>query len=342
MNIKPLPLPPHYDPKKVANVWRVPYQERSNQARSWALKHKIAPAAEDQFKVLLVLIDVQNTFCLPEFELYVGGRSGTGAIDDNNRLCQFIYKYLGAITQIVMTMDTHAALQIFHPQFLIDQDGQHPQPLTQITLEDVESGRWMFNPAIAPSLGVSAEYGQRQLMHYTKVLKRSGKYNLTVWPYHAMLGGIGHALVSSVEEAVFFHTIARYSQPRFEIKGRNPFTEHYSAFGPEVLNDADGNPVGKKNEELFDFMLGFDAIIFAGQAKSHCVAASVEDFLGSIRNKDEKLAEKVYLLEDCTSPVVIPDVVDYSDLADAAFNRFADAGMHIVRSTDNMESWLNA
>ncbi|MCD6400478.1 MAG: hypothetical protein J7L73_00995 [Anaerolineales bacterium] len=342
MNIKPLPLPPHYDPKKVANVWRVPYQERSNQARSWALKHKIAPAAEDQFKVLLVLIDVQNTFCLPEFELYVGGRSGTGAIDDNNRLCQFIYKYLGAITQIVMTMDTHAALQIFHPQFLIDQDGQHPQPLTQITLEDVESGRWMFNPAIAPSLGVSAEYGQRQLMHYTKVLKRSGKYNLTVWPYHAMLGGIGHALVSSVEEAVFFHTIARYSQPRFEIKGRNPFTEHYSAFGPEVLNDADGKPLGMKNEGLFDFMLGFDAIIFAGQAKSHCVAASVEDFLGSIRNKDEKLAEKVYLLEDCTSPVVIPDVVDYSDLADAAFNRFADAGMHIVRSTDNMESWLNA
>ena len=97
-----------------------------------------------------------------------------------------------------------------------------------------------------------------------------------------------------------------------------------------------------KNEGLFDFMLGFDAIIFAGQAKSHCVSASVEDFLGSIRNKDEKLAEKVYLLEDCTSPVVIPDVVDYSDLADAAFNRFADAGMHIVRSTDNMESWLNA
>jgi len=341
MNIKPLPLPHHYEQQKVDKVWRVPYQERSNQARSWAIQHKITPAAEDQFKILLVLIDVQNTFCLPEFELYVGGRSGTGAIDDNRRLCQFIYKYLGTITQIAMTMDTHAALQIFHPQFLIDQDGKHPQPLTQITLEDVESGQWMFNPAIAPSLGVSAEYGQRQLMHYTKALKRSGKYNLTVWPYHAMLGGIGHAIVSSVEEAVFFHTIARYSQPRFEIKGRQPFTEHYSAFGAEVLNDADGNPAGKKNEELFDFMLGFDAIIFAGQAKSHCVASSVEDFLWSIRNKDEKLAEKVYLLEDCTSPVVIPDVVDYSDSADAAFNRFADAGMHIVRSTDNMENWLN-
>jgi len=33
-----------------------------------------------------------------------------------------------------------------------------------------------------------------------------------------MLGGIGHALVSAVEEAVF-HAIARNSQTQFEIKG---------------------------------------------------------------------------------------------------------------------------
>jgi hypothetical protein len=44
-------------------------------------------------------------------------------------------------------------------------------------------------------------------------------------------------------------------------------------------------------------------------------------------------------LEDCTSPVVIPGVIDYTDEADAAFERFADAGMHVVRSTDPLESW---
>jgi hypothetical protein len=31
--------------------------------------------------------------------------------------------------------------------------------------------------------------------------------------------------------------------------------------------------------------------------------------------------------------------MDYSDEADAAFRRFAVAGMHIVRSTDSIESW---
>ena len=52
------------------------------------------------------------------------------------------------------------------------------------------------------------------------------------------------------------------------------------------------------------------------------------------RRRERALAPKVYLLEDCTSPVVVPGVVDYTDEADAAFRRFAEAGMHVVRSTD--------
>jgi len=54
---------------------------------------------------------------------------------------------------------------------------------------------------------------------------------------------------------------------------------------------------------------------------------------------DRELAQKTYLLEDCTSPVVVPGVTDYTEKADAAFARFAAAGMHVVRSTDPIESW---
>ena len=53
----------------------------------------------------------------------------------------------------------------------------------------------------------------------------------------------------------------------------------------------------------------------------------------------ERLAERTYLLEDCTSPVVVPGVVDYTDEADAAFERYAAAGMHVVRSTDPIAGW---
>jgi nicotinamidase-related amidase len=152
-----------------------------------------------------------------------------------------------------------------------------------------------------------------------------------------MLGSIGHALVPAVEEAIFFHGIARTSCPNFVMKGDCPLTENYSVFAPEVMKNQQGDIVGKQDRELITYLLESDAVIIAGQAKSHCVAWTVNDLLSQINVIDPKLATKIYLLEDCTSPVVIPGVIDYTIEANAAYQRFADAGMHIIRSTDRLE-----
>ena len=334
-----LPFPPHFSPDRTGEVWRVPYRERAVEAEEWSKVQTIKPAAGDRFKICLVAVDVQNTFCIPGFELYVGGRSGTGAVDDNLRLCEFIYRNLGVITQICPTMDTHRAMQIFHSVYLINDYGDHPEPFTLISVEDIEKGLWKFNPALCYSFGITQDYGQRHLLHYTKKLKEGGKYDLTIWPYHGMLGGIGHAMVAAVEEAVFFHSMARCSQADFHIKGDTPFTEHYSVLGPEVLEDADGEAIGRKSDKFFNKLLEFDAVIIAGQAKSHCVAWTIGDLLADIRARDAGLVEKVYLLEDCSSPVVVPGVIDYTDKANEAFKRFADAGMHVVLSANPIENW---
>ncbi|KPJ78680.1 MAG: isochorismatase, partial [Deltaproteobacteria bacterium SG8_13] len=217
---------------------------------------------------------------------------------------------------------------------LVDEQGKHPAPFTLVTAADVSDGRWKFNPAVADSLDIDPAYGQRFLQHYTRQLRQGGKYDLTIWPYHAMLGGIGHALVSAVEEAIFFHGLARCSQPAFQIKGGHPFTENYSVLRPEVLEDPRGKPLAANNTALLSMLQQYDAVFVAGQAKSHCVAWTIEDLRSEIEAADPQLAQKVYLLEDCSSPVVIPGVIDYSDPAEAAFRRFADAGMHVVRSTD--------
>ena len=330
-----LPTPDYFDTKKVSKVWRVPYQERAAEAKEWAENYSIQPAASDTNQICLLIIDAQNTFCLPEFELFVGGRSGSGAVDDNLRLCEFIYRNLNAITTIAPTMDTHTAMQIFHPIFWINEAGEHPLPAaTLITLEDVQQGIWKVNPAVAHSIA-NGNYSvlQKHALHYVQKLSEDGKYPLTIWPYHSMLGGIGHALVSAVEEAIFFHSIARNSQALFEIKGGNPLTENYSVLRPEVLDGPDGNSIAQKNASFIDKLLGFDAIIIAGQAKSHCVAWTIDDLLTEILAREKKLAKKVYLLEDCTSPVVVPGVVDFTEQADAAFQRFAAAGMNVVKST---------
>jgi nicotinamidase-related amidase len=87
-------------------------------------------------------------------------------------------------------------------------------------------------------------------------------------------------------------------------------------------------------------LLNFDAVVIAGQAKSHCVAWTIADLLDEIQATDPKLAQKIYLLEDCSSPVVVPGVVDFTESAEAAYARFAEAGMHRVSSTEPLESWL--
>lgn len=336
---KELPIPAHFDPEKLDKVWRVPYQQRAQEAEWWAQQHTIQPASEDDLKISLLLIDVQNTFCLPDFELFVAGQSGTGAVDDNRRLAEFIYRNLHHITDISATMDTHRAMQIFHPIFLIDAHGDHPDALTQVSVEDVESGRWRFNPQVASNLGINPQYGQDQLLHYVKELKAYDRYNLTIWPYHSMLGGIGHALVSSIEEALFFHTIARVSQVDLIQKGDYALTESYSAVGPEVQEGPRGDQIGEKSGKLFGKLLATDVFIVAGQAKSHCVAWTLQDLLDDIQAEDESLAHKIYLLDDCSSPVVIPDVVDYTEEAEAAYQRFEQAGMHRVISTEALSTW---
>jgi nicotinamidase-related amidase len=335
-----LPLPAHFAAAKVGEVWRVPYQSLAASAKDWAKQHQITPSAADQMRVCLLAIDVQNTFCIPEFELFVGGRSGRGAVEDNIRLCEFIYRHLGQITEIALTMDTHTAAQIFHAVFWVNPEGEHPPAMSMISPEDVEQGLWQVNPAVAVGLGQPYPQLQEYALHYVRQLSQDSKYLLTIWPYHSMLGGIGHAIVSAVEAACFFHNLARSSQTTFEMKGGNPLTENYSVLKPEVLIDQNQRSIAQKNSVFLQKLLSFDAIIIAGQAKSHCVAWTVDDLLTELQAIDPKLAQKVYLLEDCSSPVVVPEVIDFTDSADAAYQRFADAGMHLVKSTELLETWL--
>ena len=329
-------LPEFFDASRVGEIWKVDYAARAEQARNYALQHDLKPASVSNDRISLLVIDAQNTFCLPNFELFVGGRSGRGAVDDNIRLCEFIYRNIGSLTHIIATMDTHMAQQIFHPIFFVDKNGNHPAPYTDIHVDELREGRWVFNSVLAPRYDIAPEYGQQMMIHYAEELEKKGKYALTIWPYHAMLGGIGHALVPALEEAIFFHSIARVAQPDFEIKGNKTFTENYSVIGPEVLTGPMGESFGVRDTKFVQHLQEVDRLYIAGQAKSHCVAWTISDLLEDINDVDSDLAKKVYLLEDCSSAVVVPGVVDHTEAANEAYDRFANAGMKIVKSTDEL------
>ena len=213
-------MPDFFNPTRADKAWHVPYETRAQQAAEWAPSAALTPAAADTRRIWLLLVDVQNTFCMPDFELFVAGRSGRGAVEDTIRLCQFIYGNLGSSRRSRPPW-IPTGQQIFHAIFLVDEAGAHPAPYTTISAQDVRSGKWKFNPALA-GFGISPEYGQKMMMHYVTELEKHGKYELTIWPYHAMLGGVGHALVSAVEEAVFFHSMARLRRPSSRSRAAAP------------------------------------------------------------------------------------------------------------------------
>jgi nicotinamidase-related amidase len=332
-----LPLPQHYDPATVGTIFHIPYLERGQQAEQFARDYGIRPASADSRGTCLLLVDPQNTFCTPGFELMVDG-----AVDDNRRLCEFIYRNLGDITAIVLTLDTHAPFQIFQPFTWVDSQMQHPTPGTIITEEDLLAARWRINPRITSSADLR-EYDaldDEYARYYVSTLAKGHRYPLTIWPPHGMAGSIGHAIVPAVEEAVYCHSIARFAPPRVLYKGESPLTEHYAVFVSEVHEDAHGRPLGSQHRGLLRSIFDYDRVVIAGQAKSHCVAWTVQYILDSADELGNDPMQRTYLLEDCTSPVILPGIHDYTDEADLAFAAFKAAGAHLVRSTLPMSEWL--
>jgi nicotinamidase-related amidase len=341
-----LPLPPHFDP---ASARRWEYRPDPHAllaaATAWRRHYDLEPAAASPAKIHLLIIDAQKDFCHPAGSLYVGGRSGDGALDDNRRLAEFIYRNLHAITAITTTLDTHLPMQIFFPSFWVDAHGEPPSPHTIVQLEQIRSGALRPNPAIARWL-CSGDYGRllKHVTFYCEELARVGKYALYLWPYHCLLGSDGYALAGLVQEAQIFHAFVRQTQAWVATKGDNPLTENYSIFRPEVLRGHDGGELGHKNDALLATLLGSQAIVIAGQAASHCVKSSIEDLLAEIQATDPGLARKVYILEDCMSSVVVRNeaggvIADFTDQASAALDRFREAGMNVVASTTPISAW---
>lgn len=317
-----LPAPVFYEPSKVATV----YVERAalvaEAAKAYRREHAIRPASEDRVRIAAFGIDAQIGFCTPGASLFV-----PGAVEDMQRTLGWLYGNLDRITKLVFSLDTHRVFQIFHPAWWVNDDGEHPAPFTPITASDVRDRKW--RPVLHPD----------ESLEYVTKLEATGKYVLTIWPYHALLGGVSHALVPSLMEAAIFHSLVRSTQASFETKGTQPLTENYSVLSPEV-REVGGESVGTFNATLFEMLMGFDRVYVFGQAKSHCVLSTLRDMQEQIAKVDPKLMSKVWILEDATSPVPppaidpLPAALDFPRIAEQAFAELRAAGMNVVKTTD--------
>lgn len=349
MGNKVLPSPEFFDERNAREWSYTPDQQRLHEtALAWRAEHDLVPASRDTSRVELLLIDVQKDFCFPEGSLYVGGRSGSGALDDNARIARFIYSNLANLTDITCTLDTHYPFQIFFPAFWRDGSGDPLAPHREIHAEQIRAGEVVPNDEVASWVaGGDATWLRQQVEFYCDQLESAGKYKLYLWPPHCLLGSDGHVLAGVVHEARLFHAFARSAASGIEVKGGHPLTENYSVLSPEVLARHDGGPpLVERNLELGRRLLEADKLVVAGQAASHCVRSSIDDLLDQIRGEDPRLADRVYILRDCMSSVAVPDpdregefLFDFTPDAEAALERYADAGMHLVDSTVPLHEW---
>ncbi len=353
-------VPPFYDAGHAGDFSYTPERMAVfNEANRFRKEFEIPAAAGDSKRIDLLLIDVQRDFCHPEGTLYVGGRSGQGAVEDNRRIAEFIYRNLARITHIRCTLDSHNNFQIFFPWFWTDSQGEPLAPHTLITVDGRDAKRLVNidplgnvikedvvpNPAMTSWLTDKGyDWLVEQCRFYNRELAGGGRYTLYLWPPHCLLGSPGHTVTGIVDEARTLHSLARVSQSWVEIKGTHDLTENYSVLRPEVLTTWDGGILAERNVRFYKTLVEADALIVAGQAASHCVKSTVQDLLEEIRQEDPSLAGKVYIMTDCMSSVVVRGddgtiLADFTEAAEQTLDEAASAGMHLVRSTDPMESW---
>ena len=276
-----------------------------NQILKWAVSENLPPQDEAEPKVLFLGIDVQMDF------MDSGSLGVTGSKQDVINMSKFLYNNIKKISSLMVSVDTHEPMQIFHPCWWIDAEGNHPAPFTIIKPIDLTEGKYkaVKDPALSKN--------------YVRQLEKAGK-ELCIWPYHCLNGTLGHALENQFSNLIHFVSLAKNIPLKKIQKGQSPLSEMYGIFRPEYSTSND------TNTDLLEEIASFDKIVIAGEAKSHCVLESVKQFCEYFYDKPE-ITRKLYILTDCMS-----DIAGYEKKSETAYNILVSKyKINLVKSTDS-------
>jgi len=114
----------------------------------------------------LLIIDPQKDF-------HPGGSLAIPTADvDSARIAAMIEANVGAIADMIVSLDTHQQMHVAHPLFWIDAAGKHPAPFTPIEVAAVESGAWKTTDPRWRAWGLT----------YVKTLAANKRFVLIIWP----------------------------------------------------------------------------------------------------------------------------------------------------------------
>ena len=236
-------------------------------------------------RIRLLIIDPQNDF----MDIAGATLPVAGADADMQRLAALVYRLQSCIDDIIVTLDSHNSIGIERVTFWQSADGTAVAPFSAVTAADVRAGRF------APRDGRL----RPGVLEYLDALEAGSGRTLVVWPVHCVVGTWGHNIHSGLAAAIADWEFARMRTSEKVQKGAHPLTEQYSAFRAEVPRADDART--QNNVALMARVgSGEELLLVAGEALSHCVAASGEDMLTQL--SAQRLRNTVFLT-DCMSPV---------------------------------------
>ena len=298
-------------------------------------------------RVELLIIDPQVDFCDPGFDPDTDDQLNQlpsdvkalirrapgkllvpGAEDDMKRAAAMVKRIGNKIDDIHVTLDSHHLLDQSHPLWWKDSHGNHPDPFTNITVDDVENGVWTTS---IPGCLVhrDADGNDKHIggsLNYLKRLKERDRYDLTVWPPHCLIGSDGAKVLPVLQQALEEWENENMGIVDFITKGSNIWTEHYGAVEAEVPDPDDIDGTGL-NSDLIRTVKDADDILLLGEAGSHCLANTGRDIANGFG--DESCVSKFVLLTDATSPVP-----GFESLYDDFVKELTDRGMRTSTTVD--------
>jgi len=237
-----------------------------------------------------------------------------GAEHDMKRLANMIARLKDKLDDVHVTLDSHHFIHIAHPIFWRDSSGAHPAPFTLISRTDVEEGVW--TPTV-PSL-------YRRALEYVYKLEQNGRYQLTIWPPHCLIGSPGHTVYPELFAALL-EWESRFAFVDYVTKGSNILTEHYSAVQADVPDPADAST--QINTRLIQTLENADVVVIAGEARTHCLANTVRDIANNFG--DDSYISKLVLLTDASS-----DIPGFETHAQNFMNEMTSRGMQVSTTTE--------
>ncbi len=255
-------------------------------------------------------IAYQHDFTMPEGTLYVPGGG-----EDAERFAEFVLKFQHDIKSLYLTQDSHRVLDIAHPSWWKQKNGDFVEPFTMITVNDITAGT--YYPAIRPI----------ESNEYIRKLEDQGEFQHMVWPEHCIIGSLGHTFHKSIRNAASEFERSTHRWVEIITKGSNPFTEHYGAFRANI--EQAGDPSTQLSQILLNQLLSLDKLYFGGEAESHCDANSLVQLMDNVPT----LISKMVILTDTMSPVPgLPQ--SFYDHVKTIYDRARSMGAQFAKTSD--------